>query len=518
MSHVNLDRLQSTYVLGYIRVSSGEQAKGWSLGSQREAIAAFCAQRSLPLQQVFEDPGRSGHSVQNRRGLLSLIRCLQSGQYGAVIVWREDRLGRRITDNQDISAAITDTGAALITLEPLSIDLGPDQAAPGLDIRQLHQILAEHEWHQIRSRIIPNLTAATASGVRGGHTPFGYVRIDRESFVVDSERAAVVMEVFQHVEQGNSIRSVTGELTRRQITDHAGKELTVDRIRHMLRNRFYLGEHRWQVPRSMQEQYGTCVEIADHHPAIVDPALFDRVQCMLDQRAPRAGQAPKAAEHKPRTKLTVALRNAATLRPVHGILPPVITRCGQCGSKVYARLQTRGSRTKRYKAAVYECERHKTHGKVACSQPPVLVDEIDPIVIARVQVHLSRTAQPHAAAPAGTHSSALLHVIAQFTAEIERLRAATALAPEGVVAVLQARLTASETTLADLERRQHAAPAPAPHAPGAAAQVRADPQLWPGLTVAEQREALTTLLAAAVIDDRALKNLGFADPNDVGAP
>jgi len=44
--------------LGYIRVSSGEQAdSGLGLEAQRQRIAAYCIMKGLHLAEVFEDPG-----------------------------------------------------------------------------------------------------------------------------------------------------------------------------------------------------------------------------------------------------------------------------------------------------------------------------------------------------------------------------------------------------------------------------------------------------------------------------
>ena len=46
--------------LGYVRVSTDEQANGYGLDVQRERIEQFCRQERLQLFEVFEDVGVPG--------------------------------------------------------------------------------------------------------------------------------------------------------------------------------------------------------------------------------------------------------------------------------------------------------------------------------------------------------------------------------------------------------------------------------------------------------------------------
>ena len=47
-------------VVGYVRVSTDEQANGYGLEAQRDRIEAFCQRERLQLVEVFEDVGVPG--------------------------------------------------------------------------------------------------------------------------------------------------------------------------------------------------------------------------------------------------------------------------------------------------------------------------------------------------------------------------------------------------------------------------------------------------------------------------
>ena len=63
-------------VFGYVRVSTGEQGKGYSLDGQRREIVQFCANRNLTLLKIFEDQ-KSGTKLFERPGLVDMIDQLK---------------------------------------------------------------------------------------------------------------------------------------------------------------------------------------------------------------------------------------------------------------------------------------------------------------------------------------------------------------------------------------------------------------------------------------------------------
>jgi DNA invertase Pin-like site-specific DNA recombinase len=66
-----------------------------SPSTQKEAIAAYAAARSLEIVASYEDEGRSGVHLNNRPGLLRLLQDLTSSkEFASVLVYDASRWGR----------------------------------------------------------------------------------------------------------------------------------------------------------------------------------------------------------------------------------------------------------------------------------------------------------------------------------------------------------------------------------------------------------------------------------------
>ena len=85
-------------VLGYIRVSSAIQIKGYSLKLQKDKIKEYCKLMDLELVEVYEDRGISGMSMDKRNGYKDMVSYLENNEIDGVVVWSLSRLGRKMRD------------------------------------------------------------------------------------------------------------------------------------------------------------------------------------------------------------------------------------------------------------------------------------------------------------------------------------------------------------------------------------------------------------------------------------
>jgi site-specific DNA recombinase len=87
-----------TKTVAYIRVSSTDQAdNGHSLATQREKVEGYAKVHDLDLVAVIEDPGVSAKTL-DRRGLNRALAMLDQGEASALLVYKLDRLTRRVAD------------------------------------------------------------------------------------------------------------------------------------------------------------------------------------------------------------------------------------------------------------------------------------------------------------------------------------------------------------------------------------------------------------------------------------
>lgn len=170
--------------VGYVRVSTQEQAdKGVSLTNQKAKLEAYCELNGLDLIRVIEDAGASGKDLK-RDGMQELLSLVRSGRAGAVVVYKLDRLSRRVLDTLALIESFEKAG-----VEFHSINERLDTStALGRFFLNLTAALAQMERDVLRERTSDALQGKKARGERAGQIPFGY-RLARDGVHLVKEPA-----------------------------------------------------------------------------------------------------------------------------------------------------------------------------------------------------------------------------------------------------------------------------------------------------------------------------------------
>ncbi len=82
---------------GYIRVSTDEQAEGFSLGAQEERLEAYARSQGYELIAIYRDDGYSAKDL-NRPELERLMKDASLKKFKVVLVYKLDRFSRRLSD------------------------------------------------------------------------------------------------------------------------------------------------------------------------------------------------------------------------------------------------------------------------------------------------------------------------------------------------------------------------------------------------------------------------------------
>jgi DNA invertase Pin-like site-specific DNA recombinase len=152
-------------VVGYIRVSTAEQAdSGLGLAAQKAGIAAYAAQRSWQLGDVYEDAGASGKALSGRPGLAAALDALGTGKASVLLVAKLDRLARSVADFAGLVRRAEREGWALVIVD-LAVDM--TTSGGGL-ITNVMASVAEWERKVISERTKAALAVRRAQGVRLG--------------------------------------------------------------------------------------------------------------------------------------------------------------------------------------------------------------------------------------------------------------------------------------------------------------------------------------------------------------
>lgn len=154
-------------IIGYIRVSTGEQAEsGAGLAAQRATLEREIAVREWELIEICEDAGVSGSTLR-REGLHRALGLIEAGQADALAVAKLDRLSRSLLDFAALMDRSRKNGWAVVAL-----DVGVDTTTPnGEMVANVMATFAQFERQLIGQRTKEALAMKRAAGVRLGRPP-----------------------------------------------------------------------------------------------------------------------------------------------------------------------------------------------------------------------------------------------------------------------------------------------------------------------------------------------------------
>lgn len=311
----------------YVRLSE-ETETTTSPARQREICQIYAEARGWSLVGFFEDIDVSAsRSRLDRPGLHRLGAAIDAGEVDVVLVWRLDRLARKVLD----LLTLLDRWAAE-EVAVVSATEGVDMTTPaGKAMGALIGIFAELEAEAIRARVASSVDALRRSGrYSGGVVPYGYLPAPNPSgpgsvLVVDPEEKAVVDEILSRVAAGDSLTSISLDLGRRgipaprsearRLSRQGRPDASADRGRwltttlsRMIRRDTLLGR---------QLHRGEPIRDAHGLPAEVWPPVASRAAVEAARRALRPPAVPSGTRRRRARLLSSLALCAACGRPLH---------------------------------------------------------------------------------------------------------------------------------------------------------------------------------------------------------
>jgi hypothetical protein len=282
---------------GGIRISelAGRGKNGKRLHSdedQRTKLGSICREYKLDLDYVFEELDTSGTlPLTKRPKLMDAIERVERGELKAIVFPYRDRSDRSIAVMTEVVERMDLAGGLLIAGGSVLTHKSADQWARSVLESFANEMPARYAREKVRAAHV----AAVADGIPPYAPVPGYAKSKATGrFVVVKKHRAVVREAFTMRDRGESINTI-----RRYLAEH-GIRRSYAGVESMLRSETYLGN----VVFGELRKDGA-------HPAIVDPALWRRVQ---GRRASRGRQA-----------------KSDRLLARQGVLV-----CGTCGSRMTA--------------------------------------------------------------------------------------------------------------------------------------------------------------------------------------
>ena len=290
-----------TRAVGYVRVSTEEQVDGHSLDAQRREIQRYCERFGLTLTQVYADEGVSAHTdqIERRPQLSALLRDAGRQNFDVVVVHTIDRWARNMRVQ---SEALQRLGKADVGFVSVSENMDYTTPSGRLTLTMMGGV-SEFFSDQLGLHVLKAQRQRAEIGLPIGPLPFGYVSTDaRATPMIEPREGEAVRRVFTSRAAGQSNGVIAASLNREGFRTRKGHLFTPFAVKDMLRCRFYLGRIVFRGE-----------EFLARHEALIDEALFERVQARRSRRG-----ASRHAEGRAR-----------------GILSGLI-RCARCQSTLHA--------------------------------------------------------------------------------------------------------------------------------------------------------------------------------------
>ena len=309
----------------YIRVSTQDQAEGYSIGEQKERLLAFCKAKGWIVVKIFIDPGHSGSTLK-RPGMEAMIKAVETGDADVVLVYKLDRLSRSQKDTLFlIEDVFLPSGTDFVSMQE-SFDTS---TYFGRAMVGILSVFAQLEREQIKERTLMGRYGRAKEGLwhGSGTHPIGYDYIDGQ-LVINEAEAEQVRMVYDYFAQGYSVTDIS--LKMQEYKTKHGDWSHTGTVSAVLDNELYAGT----------VHFGEVLSPDSEHKPIVDKRLNDMV---------------KSIRERNKRDRFVNGRDSKFL--LTGII-----YCKQCGARYFARRTPNGTHT-------YSCHSRAKSNKKMVKDP-----------------------------------------------------------------------------------------------------------------------------------------------------
>ena len=316
---------QRTKAVIYARVSSEEQKKeGFSIEAQLDLLHEYAIKNNIDVVKEFTEAETAKQTGRHKFAeMLTFLK--KSKDVNAILVEKTDRLYRNFRDYVDV-----DDSKFEIHLVKENEIITPDSPSHAKLVHGLKVLLAKNFIDNLREETQKGRLKKASNGLFIGQVPYGYKKLDKNTTVIDEEKAPFVRRAFELYAEGKSLERVKNQLYEEGfIYQTAHKKISKGQLGKMLQNVNYLGVLKFRD-----------VVYAGQHPPMVSQELFDKAQ------------------------LSFKKDNKPLYRENHDFAFAGLMTCAKCGCAVTAEI-------KKGRYIYYHC----TGGKGKCEQKSKYISE-----------------------------------------------------------------------------------------------------------------------------------------------
>jgi len=370
LNHTDLEsqnKYRQLRVAAYCRVSTESEEQQSSFEAQRDFYNDKIQRNpEWRLAGIFADDGISGTQAKKRPEFMRMIKLCKQKKIDIILTKSISRFARNNLDCLNYIRMLKERGIAVI-FEKEGIN------TLTMASEMLISMLGAFAQAESES-LSKNVSWGKHQSYKQGNVPFaygnllGYRKGANGNPEIDLEQAKIVKRIFDDFLNGKSIVTIKQELESEEIKTVRGKvEWSTSTIRQMLSNERFKGDALLQktfitdpISKKSRRNIGQLPQyyVANSHPAIIDPAVFDRVQEELARRGSKRKVSSKGKTEQGKYSSKYALTE--------------LLICGHCGTP-YRRVTWT---LKGKKKIVWRCINRLDYGKKYCSESPTLEESV----------------------------------------------------------------------------------------------------------------------------------------------
>lgn len=280
----------------YTRISKDPTGQSTAPARQEKECRALAKERGFEIVDVYTDTDLSAYRDIVRPQYEEMLEAMADGAYDGVIVWKLDRLVRRIVEFSRFWKIASENSVALISKND-----SLDTTSPiGVGIVHLIVALAEQESYNtsLRLKAKERELAELGRHKHAGRRAYGMKEGWEE---IEPAEAAIIREAADRLLAGDSITSIVRDLNDRGVPSATGGRWNRRSLTVLMQQARLFG---WR------EHNGVLVA-KGNWPAILEEDTGHKLRALLEPRAGKGGTAT------PRKYL------------LSGLL-----RCGKCGARM----------------------------------------------------------------------------------------------------------------------------------------------------------------------------------------
>ena len=357
----------------YCRVSTTEQAEeGYSIDEQNIKIREYCEREGHEIYNLYEDRGISGKNITNRPGIKQLLQDATENKFDLVIVWKLNRISRKLLDILNIVELLNKHN---IAFRSLTENFETETPSGKLQLNIMGAI-GEFERETIAENVKMGLLARAKEGRWNGGVVLGYdlVELNNEGkkrkntvLKINEKEANTVRRIFELYSQGHGYKAVVNRVNKEGHKTKRNREFAVSTVKEILQNPVYIGKIRYNVRQDWSKKRRNNINanpiLSDGiHEPIIDVETWNKVQVILKERSKKHNKIYDSEF------------------PLTGIL-----RCPVCGAGMTINRSTakRKDGTRRINE-YYSCGNWKNKGTAVCNSNSIRVEVADEYVLNKI--------------------------------------------------------------------------------------------------------------------------------------